>query len=103
MPRGGVQGCAAEGLALKCPLNYLERVAEFDWRSSGPPFLPVASVSVLSADFVSSSCADLLRDQRHDIPHELVQIERQDRPRPCHLQRMPKTLFGFVELVPIAF
>ena len=82
---------------------YLERVAEFYWRSSKPPFLLVASVSFLYAGSVPSASANPLLGQLHEIPHELVQIEREDRPRPCHLQGVPKTLLRFVELVSLAF
>jgi hypothetical protein len=64
---------------------YIERVAEFHWRSSGPPIPRVVSVSFLYLGFVSVSSADFLLGQRHQIPHEFVQIERQDRPRPRHL------------------
>ena len=46
-------------------LTYLERVAEFPWRSSGPPFLPVGSVSFLYSGFVPVSSADPLLGQRH--------------------------------------
>src|SRR2546428_13043658 len=50
-----------QGLIIK----YLERVAEFHWRSSGPPFLPVGSVSFLYSGFVPASSADPLLGQRH--------------------------------------
>ena len=49
---------------LSCPhcgTSYLERVAEFHWRSSGPPILPATSVSVFCAGFGPASCAALLR------------------------------------------
>src|SRR5262245_58035637 len=82
---------------------YIERVAEFCWRSSKPPLLLVASVSCLFVGSVSSASADPLLGPLHEIPHEFVQIERKDSPRPRHLQRMPKPLLRFVELVSIAF
>jgi len=44
---------------------YIERVAEFHWRSSRPPFLPVGSVSILYSGFVPASAADPLLGQRH--------------------------------------
>jgi hypothetical protein len=47
--------------------------------------------------------SDFLPGQLHHIPHKLVQIERQNRPRPRHLQRRPQTFFGLVEFVPVAF
>src|SRR5262249_38713016 len=36
------------------------------------------------------------------IPHQLVQIERQNRLRTCHLQHLPQTFLGLVELVCLA-
>ena len=77
---------------------YIERVAEFNWRSSGPPILLVASVSCPYTDFVASSSVDLLRDQRHNIPHEFVQIEGHDKSRPRHFPCMPKTLSPFAQI-----
>jgi adenine-specific DNA-methyltransferase len=52
-------------LGVHSYLAYLERVAEFPWRSSGPPFLPVGSVSFLYSGFVPASSADPLLGQRH--------------------------------------
>jgi len=31
------------------------------------------------------------------VPHQLVQIEGEDRPGTCHLQRLPQTFLGLVE------
>ena len=33
----------------------------------------------------------------YHIPHQFVQIEREDRPRTGHLQRLPQTFLGLVE------
>jgi hypothetical protein len=41
-------------------LSYLERVAEFNWRSRRPPILPLASVSALSSDSFVFSSSDFL-------------------------------------------
>src|SRR5215813_7075087 len=84
-------------------LVYIERVAEFHWRSSGPPLLPATSVSVFCMGFGPASCSALLRGERYQILHEFVQIEGQDRPRTRHLQRWPKTFLGSVAFVPVAF
>jgi hypothetical protein len=39
------------GLGIITENGYLERVAEFHWRSSGPLILPAASVSILNSGF----------------------------------------------------
>src|SRR5918998_5814037 len=83
---------------------YIECVAELRWRSSGPPFLFSPLVSLLySADTAAFVSVDPLAGQCHQIPHQFVEIEREDRSWPCHLQRVPKTFLRFVELVPVAF
>src|SRR5918998_6686816 len=74
-----------------------------NWRSSGPPFPSSLSISLLHVDSVPFVSVDPLAGQCHYIPHEFVEIEREDRPRSCHLQRVPKTFFGLVELVSVAF
>src|SRR5918992_5900881 len=73
------------------------------WRSFGPPFLSFPSASLLYGDFVPFVSVAPLAGQCPQIPHQFVEVEGQDRPWPRHLQRLPKTFFGFVEWVPVAF
>jgi hypothetical protein len=49
------------------------------------------------------SFPDVSQGQLHHIPHQFFQIERQDIPRPDHLQRGPKMFLRLVELVLGAF
>lgn len=81
--------------------HYLELVAEFNWME----ITHASSASLLLFRFGSDPgpFADCLLGQLHHIAHQLVQIERQDRPRPRHLQCRPQTFFGLVEFVPVAF
>src|SRR6266446_600207 len=83
--------------------QYIERVAEFNGRSPRPPILLCLCSSPLRFASNSVPCSDFLLGQFHQVPHQFVQIERHDRPRPCHLQRLPQTFLRFVEFVPIAF
>ena len=55
--------------------NYIERVAEFNRRSSRSPILHFPSSCSFHFGSDSVPCLDFLFGQCYQVPHEFVQIE----------------------------
>ena len=89
-----------QNLLMKSISRACRRIQkEIIWASD--PSVPLLFSLRFGSDSVQ--CPDFLLGQFHQIPHQFVQIERHERPRPCHLQRLPQTFLRFVEFVPVAF
>src|SRR5215217_2545031 len=65
--------------------------------NGGPLGLPLVSLWELFWRFYLSRCLFSSPVGPYEISHQFVQIEGEDRPGTCHLQRLPQTFLGLVE------